>query len=78
MIAATMPTAVQELYAQFLSLSPQEQAVFLAHVESTPADRDRRDQAVLEHRDRLVAEGLTQYVPWEQAKQEMRAKLGLR
>ena len=77
-MTTTVPPAVQELYAQFLSLSPHEQEVFREQVEYTPVDRGKRDQAVLEHRDRLVAEGLTQYMPWEQAKQEMRARVGLR
>lgn len=77
-MTATVPPAVQQLYEQFLSLSSQDQEAFREQVESAPVDRGKRDRAVLEHRDRLVAEGLTQYIPWEQAKQQMRAKLGLR
>lgn len=77
-MTAIMPPAVQELYSQFLSLSPEEQDVFREQVDSTPTDRDERDRAVLEHRERLVAEGLTEYVPWEQATKEMRASLGIK
>ncbi len=67
-MTATLPPAVQALYSQFLSLSPEEQDVFREQVDSAPSDRDERDRAVLEDREMLVAEGLTQYVPWEQSK----------
>lgn len=74
-MTATLPPAFQELYSQFLSLSQEEQDDFREQVDATPTDREERDRAVLEHRERLFAEGLTQYVPWEQAKKEMRASL---
>lgn len=79
-MTATLTPAVQDLYARFAQLSPQEQQVFRDRVagaaEAAEADIPESHWEILMERERLYAQGLDPAIPWEEAKRELRKKWG--
>ena len=76
MTTVTMPSVVGELMEKIrlLSRNDKENLIQIMRSELTEDYLPERHRLMLEERERLLAEGKTQFIPWEEAKARLDAK----
>ena len=76
MTTLTVPSVVGELMEKIrpLSRNDKENLIQFMRSELTEYELPERHRIVLEERERLLAEGKTQFIPWEEAKARLDAK----
>lgn len=75
-----MTLAVQEICDRFRMLSKSEKETFFAEIEAELLTSEETSipqwhMDILAEREQLIRDGKTAYVPWEQAKVEIRAAM---
>lgn len=76
MTTVTMPSVVGELMEKIrlLSRNDKENLIQIMRSELTEDYLPERHRLMLEERERLLAEGKTQFIPWEEAKARLDAR----
>ena len=76
MTTLTMPAVVGELMEKIrlLSRNDKENLIQTLRDELTGNELPERHRLILEERERLLAEGKTHFIPWEEAKARLDAK----
>lgn len=76
MTTLTMPSLVGELMEKIrpLSRNEKENLIQIMQSELNGDELPERHRLILEERERSLAEGTTQFVPWEEAKARLDAK----
>jgi hypothetical protein len=76
MTTLTMPSVVGDLMEKIrlLSRNDKENLIQIMRSELTEDELPESHRLILEERERLLAEGKTQFVPWDEAKARLDAK----
>ena len=76
MTTLTMPSVVGDLMEKIrlLSRNEEENLIQIMRSELTEDELPESHRLILEERERLLAEGKTQFVPWDEAKARLDAK----